>query len=313
MSMCRNVCLYLQEVISEYIMLECPICKLKISSKAANLRRHMACRNEMVWKYECCACNQEYSTKFNFSIHCERKLPDQQIYCNRVLKPSRASRSNELINYGVQSSSIIRTAGPAMLTPATEITTMSLASEQSLDLSKWCNHRVLARQQIIYVAGIIRSVDSLNTILVEFDWPKGTQQSYCDVLGTGRFNIISDANPSVGDISLGTRVVCSLQANHQGHIYFIEGVITQILNDTKQFVVRTIANNDLTAERAQIRLLQPPWWNELNNIKNSGYDTPKSIPSLQMYHLLPTMQVQFNAFNDIFFRFHSIHVCFLCF
>lgn len=177
----------------------------------------------------------------------------------------RSPRSNEPLKYGVQSSSIIRIAGPA-----TAINTTA-NDQPSLDLSEWCDHRVLARQEDIYVAGIIRSVDSSNTIKVEFDYPEGTQQSYYDVLGTGRFDIISDASPSVGDIQLGTRVVCPSQTNRQGHASFIEGEITQILNDTKQFVVRTIASDEIkTVKRAQIRLLQPPWWDELNDINTIG-------------------------------------------
>lgn len=202
----------------------------------------------------------------------------------------RSPRSNESLKYGVQSSSIIRIAGPATLTgagmstissssssslpppqPSSAITatitpTATTANEQSqLDLSEWCNHRVLARQEDIYVAGIIRSIDASNTILVEFDYPEGTQQSYYDVLGNGRFDIIGDASPSVGDIMHGTRVVCQ-STNRQGHTTFIEGVIRQILNDTKQFIVHTIASDEpKTVKRSQIRLLRPPWWDELND------------------------------------------------
>lgn len=183
----------------------------------------------------------------------------------------RSPRSTESLKYGVQSSSIIRIAGPATAAAAVTTAASASANEQSLDLSEWCNHRVLARQEDIYVAGIIRSVDASNTILVEFDYPEGTQQSYTDVLGIGRFDIISDASPSVGDITIGTRVVCSSQTNRQGHASFIEGEIMQILNDTKQFVVRTIASDEVkTVKRAQIRLLQPPWWDELNDTNAMG-------------------------------------------
>jgi len=91
------------------------------------------------------------------------------------------------------------------------------------------------------------------------------------VLVSGRFDIISDASPSVGEITIGTRVVCASQINRQGHASFIEGEIMQILNDTKQFVVRTIASDEVkTVKRAQIRLLQPPWWDELNDTNTLG-------------------------------------------
>lgn len=176
--------------------------------------------------------------------------------CGAATLHHRSPRSSDALKYGVQSSSIIRIAGPA--------TTAAANEQPSLDLSEWCNHRVLARQEDIYLSGIIRSVDASNTILVEFE--EGTQASYNDVLGAGRFDIISDACPSVGDITLDTRVVCSSQINRQGHALFVVGKITQIQNDPKQFVVQTIQSEELkTVKRSQIRLLQPPWWDELND------------------------------------------------
>lgn len=169
--------------------------------------------------------------------------------------------TNETFKYSVQQPSIIQIA-PAS-TSSTSSTTNN--NHESLELNEWCNHRVLARQEDIYVSGIIKSVDSSNTILVEFDYPEGTQQSYSDVFGKGRFDVISDASPSAGDLILGTRVVCITQTNRPGNV-FIEAVITQILNDTKQFIVHTVASDETkTVKRAYVRLLRPPWWDELND------------------------------------------------
>lgn len=147
-------------------------------------------------------------------------------------------------------------------------------SDDTLDLSEWCNHRVLAKQEDIYVAGIIRSVDENNTILVEFDYPEGTRQYYYNVLGGGRFDVISDASPSAGDVIVGSRVCIRIQSPNRPGNVFVEGIVVQIHNDTKQFVVQ-IANaiggissgNDefRTVKRGQIRLLRPPWWDELND------------------------------------------------
>lgn len=74
-------------------------------------------------------------------------------------------------------------------------------SNETIDLNDWCNYRVLAKQGDIYVAGVIRSVDPNNEILVEFDHPEGTQQMYNEVLTTGRYDVISDASPSASDVS----------------------------------------------------------------------------------------------------------------
>lgn len=70
-----------------------------------------------------------------------------------------------------------------------------------LDLSEWCNHRVLAKQKDFYATGIIRSVERSNAVIVEFDHPEGSQITYYDVFGSGRFDIISDASPSANDVS----------------------------------------------------------------------------------------------------------------
>lgn len=46
-------------------------------------------------------------------------------------------------------------------------------------------------------------------------------------------------------------------------------MITEILNDTKQFVVQTTSHTGgpefRTVKRGQLRLLRPPWWDELND------------------------------------------------
>lgn len=181
-------------------------------------------------------------------------------------------------------SSIIRMAGPStthstMMTAtapapltvaATTAPSASTSTDDTLDLSEWCNHRVLAKQEDIYVAGIIRSVDKNNTILVEFDYPEGTRQTYYNVLGAGRFDVISDASPSAGDLILGSRVCIRIQSPDRPGNVFVEGAVVEIYNDTKQFLVQitnAIGGNDeyLKVKRGQIRLLRPPWWDELND------------------------------------------------
>lgn len=203
---------------------------------------------------------------------------------------SQSEISSELVQLSTQSvvrganSSIIRMAGPltthttmmtAVSAPSTVATTKAPSistSDDALDLTEWCNHRVLAKQEDIYVAGIIRSVEESNTIWVEFDYPEGTRQSYYNVLGAGRFDVISDASPSAGDVIVGSRVCIRMQSNQPnrpGNV-FVEGIVVEIHNETKQFVVQianAIGGNDefRTVKRGQIRLLRPPWWDELND------------------------------------------------
>lgn len=73
---------------------------------------------------------------------------------------------------------------------------------ETLDLMEWCNHRVLARQADYYATGIIRAAEIANSIVVAFDHPEGSRQTYYDVFGGGRFDVISDASPSASDVSM---------------------------------------------------------------------------------------------------------------
>lgn len=76
------------------------------------------------------------------------------------------------------------------------------SSMDTLDLMQWENHRVLAKQGNYFVAGCIRTAISHNSVLVELNHPEGTTQIYHDVLGNGRFDVISDASPSVSDVCI---------------------------------------------------------------------------------------------------------------
>lgn len=65
---------------------------------------------------------------------------------------------------------------------------------------------------------------------------------------------------------MGCRVCIRTELTNHPVIY-VEGVITQILNDTKQYSVQILGNAQevRTVKRGHIRLLRPPWWDELND------------------------------------------------
>lgn len=93
----------------------------------------------------------------------------------------------------------------------------SASNEECLDLSEFCNCRVLAKHHDFYVTGVIRSVGPSNAILVELDHPEGTRQMYYDILGNGKYDVVSDASPSVNDVSAREESQCR---THSGHFYF---------------------------------------------------------------------------------------------
>ncbi|XP_055378057.1 probable serine/threonine-protein kinase DDB_G0282963 [Condylostylus longicornis] len=150
-----------------------------------------------------------------------------------------------------------------------------------LDLSEWANTRVLAKLGNFYVPGIIRNVsDTPNTVQVEFDPPDSCKMTYNDLLASGRYNVILDASPPAADINVDTRVCVRTQIEGRTSCVFVEGVVTEVNSQTKQFSVQILdnfnSNNCNTAQkhrtvkRADLRLLLPPWLDELNEISSKS-------------------------------------------
>lgn len=71
-----------------------------------------------------------------------------------------------------------------------------------IELNDWCDTRVLAKRSCYYATGIIRSTESKTAILVEFDYPECSKELYKDIFNEGRYNIVSDASPSMKDVSI---------------------------------------------------------------------------------------------------------------
>ncbi|XP_043064916.1 putative transcription factor capicua isoform X3 [Drosophila ficusphila] len=146
-----------------------------------------------------------------------------------------------------------------------------------LDLSEWNNTRVLAKIHNQYAPGIIRQVQeaSPDTILVEFDSTELGLLLYPDVLHQGRNHVILDASPPMADITLDARVCVRQRVEGRGSSSFVyvEGIITDINQATKQYSVQLIGDEMATTKvvrRADLRLLQPPWWDELNELTPAG-------------------------------------------
>lgn len=79
--------------------------------------------------------------------------------------------------------------------------TQVLNEADIINLSEWCNHRILARRKDHYASGVIRSCDGKDKIHVEFDPPNGGTQIYQNIFNIGQFDIVSDASPSISDVS----------------------------------------------------------------------------------------------------------------
>lgn len=74
------------------------------------------------------------------------------------------------------------------------------AAVDTLDLTFFYSHRVLARMSDYYAAGALEASEIPNSVVVKFDG-RG-QQIYYDVFDSGRNDVISDACPTANDVCI---------------------------------------------------------------------------------------------------------------
>nr|XP_012147638.1 PREDICTED: protein capicua homolog isoform X2 [Megachile rotundata] len=174
----------------------------------------------------------------------------------------------------------------------------------AIDLSEWRDHRVLALRDSYYYPGVIRNVVQ-GEIYIEFDGERKLMR-YTDVLGAGRYDVIGDASPSAGQVTLDAKVCikCPTSNNHiDTATVFVKGTVCKILTKPKRFVVKIPREDDQSdhyiVKRADLRLVQPPWWDELeegledcdssrvegieHGYRNSS-EAPTAVPILQLHH-----------------------------
>ncbi|KAJ8982812.1 hypothetical protein NQ317_010433 [Molorchus minor] len=154
---------------------------------------------------------------------------------------------------------------PQRIVPQEETFFKQTNTKQNIvDLSEWCDHRILAKQGDWYYPGVIREASGSN-ITVALDGKEEKFITYTNVFDNECFNVIGDASPSVNQISLGTRVC----VRHNQSI-FVEGVVcSRLEGQPVRFVVAVIGEKsiEVTVKRAELRLLRPPWWDELENLE----------------------------------------------
>ncbi|XP_024086478.1 putative transcription factor capicua isoform X2 [Cimex lectularius] len=177
-----------------------------------------------------------------------------------------------------------------------------------IDLKEWIDTHVLAKREDTYLPGVIRRAGQNGEVWVELDnyEHKGQHVIFTDVLNSGKYDIILDASPSAGQVNVNARVcvkVPSLSDEHHIHQrVYIEGVVCKVTSAPRRFVVQLIGNQqgkEVIVSRADLRLLLPPWWEELEDIEennreiahstlNNGYVLPNNGHLL--HHIVPGLQ-----------------------
>uniref|UniRef100_A0A2M4A176 Putative transcription factor capicua isoform x2 n=1 Tax=Anopheles triannulatus TaxID=58253 RepID=A0A2M4A176_9DIPT len=184
----------------------------------------------------------------------------------------------------------------------------AVADRNVIDLSEWVNHRVLARRKDVYDSGRIRATHAPSTVVIGFDYPEGSQQTYDDVFRGSYYaeaagdqqqkqqqqqqqqqDIIDDVCPALADLQPGVRVCVRATCVHPhpvstgGGDVFIEGIVRELQGNKKQFVVQITGGGigekqELrVVKRVDIRLLKPPWWDELEEALDAGVNGSQRV------------------------------------
>lgn len=200
---------------------------------------------------------------------------------------------------------------------------VQMSGRSDIDLREWQGNHVLAKKDKRYLPGVIQRAEHTGEVWVNFDYDNEVA-AFTDVLGSGKYDVIGDASPSMGQVQVGARVCVRAADPMANHRVFFEGVVYKILSPPVQYLVKLIGgqSQELLVKRADLRLLLPPWWDELECLKdgphpvitNNGSSngrvympnsngqlqqpsvlhthqpTPPHPVPLQLHHVVPTLQ-----------------------
>lgn len=109
-------------------------------------------------------------------------------------------------------------------------------SRLDVDLQEWADHRVLAKREGFYLPGLIRQATINGDVWIEFDYSDESQRYvlFKDVLNASKYDVISDASPSLSQVSY----ISNYYKNIHGKMYIIiSNLIMVALIQVNQFVL----------------------------------------------------------------------------
>lgn len=135
---------------------------------------------------------------------------NKKIVCNykplQVQNPTAVSTATTLMPVNVKSAGQFNYSHPAkvskMSQPSHYVHQPQFQDQELVDLTDWCDSRILAKRRDHYATGVIRSTEGKNAIIIEFDYPEGSTEIFRDIFCKGRFAIVSDASPPISDVSM---------------------------------------------------------------------------------------------------------------
>ncbi|ESO93721.1 hypothetical protein LOTGIDRAFT_153178 [Lottia gigantea] len=152
-----------------------------------------------------------------------------------------------------------------------------LQKRPSIDLEEWKNQRVLAKRNGVYVPGVIKDIKTNVSLGILFD--EDTSLCYYQhIFDVSIPEIISDHSPRGVTVSVGARVCVriSSDANVFYPGYVMEKKLNPIIYRVK--LENRSPDQEVMVSRANLRLLQPPWYEDLEEME---MDFPLKPPLTQ--------------------------------
>ena len=128
-----------------------------------------------------------------------------------------------------------------------------------IDLNDWKGHRVLAKKGDVFLPGVIRYIREPESLGVQFDGDAGVEY-FQSVLDKKEVWIISDSSPPAIMLQKGELVCVRINSdNSEFHV----GKIIAKSQQPVSYQISLDAGGNTWVSRAAIRLLQPPWYEDL--------------------------------------------------
>ncbi|KAH9504295.1 hypothetical protein Btru_064562 [Bulinus truncatus] len=151
----------------------------------------------------------------------------------------------------------------------------SQAKKPLLDLRDWKNLRVLAKRNGVFEVAVIKWIHPNNQdIDVEFDSDHAAM-TFSNVFETNTCLLVGDNYPNLPALTVG-RVVC-VRVNQETSVFHEGTVVEKRCNPSTSFRIKLKkisgpyhyqdnVPDEITSSRVNIRLLQPPWHDELEDV-----------------------------------------------
>ncbi|XP_046344637.2 protein capicua homolog isoform X3 [Haliotis rufescens] len=155
----------------------------------------------------------------------------------------------------------------------------------AIDLNEWKNQRVLAKRETVFQPGVVKQIRQNRHIGICFD--DKTVIYYNDILNAPLCDIISDNSPMGMLVSIGTKVCVRISSEEN---VFYEGFVMEKKNAPVMYKIHLDNKpenkpEDCWVTRANIRLLQPPWYEDMEDNFSEPEHMYQPIPGGGVYRI----------------------------